>query len=289
MKKILIQLDTDSHPSVFDRIVASDSGADEIFAYGGVAPADVEGLVHGGMFTRSPKKLRKTAVFVGGSDVERGQAIFEAVHKCFFGPLRLSVMTDCNGSNTTAAAAVLSAARHLDLRGAVALVLGGTGPVGQRIAELVARAGGHVRLASRDKDRAGAAAEAVSSLTGSTHVVGCEIQSSGGRAAALQGAQVIFAAGAAGVSFLDRSDWASLDGLKVAIDLNAVPPVGIEGIEVTDRAADHEDVICYGAVGVGKLKMEIHREAIKRLFESNDQVLDTRAIFELGGELVARE
>ena len=67
MKKILIQLDTDQHPSVFDRIVASDSGADEIFAYGGVEPGDVEGLVHGGMFTRSPKKLRKTAIFVGGA------------------------------------------------------------------------------------------------------------------------------------------------------------------------------------------------------------------------------
>ena len=108
MKKILIQLDTDQHPSVFDRIVASDSGADEIFAYGGVEPGDVEGLVHGGMFTRSPKKLRKTAIFVGGSDIGRGQAILEAVQKCYFGPLRMSVMVDCNGSNTTAAAAVFT-------------------------------------------------------------------------------------------------------------------------------------------------------------------------------------
>ena len=56
-RKILIQLDTDSDPSVFDRIVAIDAGADEVFSYGGVKPETVREKVHGAIFTRGPKDL----------------------------------------------------------------------------------------------------------------------------------------------------------------------------------------------------------------------------------------
>ena len=49
---------------------------------------------------------------------------------------------DAGGWNTTAAAAVLIAAKHLTLAETTALVLGGTGPVGQRVAPAVGRRGG---------------------------------------------------------------------------------------------------------------------------------------------------
>ncbi len=141
MKTILLQLDTDPFPSTFDRVAAVDSGVDEVFSYGGVTPDAVEGLVHGGMFTRGPKDLKSTAVFIGGSDVALGEALFARVQQVFFGPMRLSVMMDSNGSNTTAAAAVLAARKHLELKGLHVLVAGATGPVGQRVAQLLARAG----------------------------------------------------------------------------------------------------------------------------------------------------
>ena len=131
-RKILLQLDTDPHPSVFDRVVAIDAGAEEIFSYGEVSSDDVEPLVHGAIFTRGPDTLNNTAIFVGGRNVARGEELFTAVSRTFFGPLRTSVMLDPNGANTTAAAAVLAASRHLDLEHTKALVLGGTGPVGQR-------------------------------------------------------------------------------------------------------------------------------------------------------------
>ena len=70
--------------------------------------------------------------------------------------------------------------------------------------------------------------------------------------------------------------------MKVAIDLNAVPPLGIEGIEVTDKGTQRDGVICYGAVGVGDTKMRIHKAAIAKLFESNDQVLDAEEVYALG-------
>ena len=115
MKRILIQLDTDSHPSSFDRVVAIDAGVDELFSYGGITPENVESLVHGAMFTRGPKDLANTAIFIGGSQVAESEAVLHRVRRTFFGPVCVSVMMDANGSNTTAAAAVIAASRHLKI------------------------------------------------------------------------------------------------------------------------------------------------------------------------------
>src|SRR5262249_35928977 len=142
-RKILIQLDTDPHPSVFDRVVAIDAGAEELFSYGNVRPEQVRSLVHGAIFTRGPKDLKHTAIFIGGSDVVAGEQLLAEVRKHMlpaFG-LQVSVLLDANGANTTAAAAVRVAARHLDLASTRAVVLGATGPVGQRAALLLARQG----------------------------------------------------------------------------------------------------------------------------------------------------
>src|SRR3984957_10844567 len=135
-RKILIQLDSDPHPSVFDRVVAIDAGVDELFSYGGVKPEQVAGLIHGAIFTRHPRDLKRTAVFVGGSDVVAGERLVSEALKAMIPDygLRVSVLLDANGANTTAAAAVRAASKRLDLKTARALVLGGTGPVGQRVA-----------------------------------------------------------------------------------------------------------------------------------------------------------
>src|SRR5262245_25099970 len=128
-RKILIQLDSDPHASVFDRVVAVDAGAEEIFSYAGVKPEDVQSIVHGAIFTRGPKDLKHTAIFVGGSDVGAGERLLAEARKHMipqFG-LRVSIMLDANGANTTAAAAVRAASRHMNLKDAKALVLGGTG------------------------------------------------------------------------------------------------------------------------------------------------------------------
>lgn len=287
MKKILIQLDTDPQPSVFDRVVAHDAGADEVFAYGGVSPDHVEGLVHGAMFTRGPKDLKNTAVFIGGRDVEAGQKVLDRTLKAFFGPIRVSILVDCNGSNTTAAAAVLAAARHVELSNCTAVVFGGTGPVGQRVAELVAAAGGTVRITSRGRDRAEETCQVIRERATGGKIEAHETSSREGKAAALAGVQAIFAAGAAGAQFLTTKEWSDLDALKVAVDLNAVPPAGLEGIDMKDAGSERQRVACYGALGVGNLKMKIHKTAVARLFESNDRVYDIRAIFDLGREVLA--
>src|SRR2546425_8773923 len=101
MRKLLLQLDSSRLPSVFDRVVAYDAGADEVLSYGGIAEADVRDLIHGCIFTRAPKDLKHTAVFIGGTDMAAGEALLAAARQAFFGPLTLSLMPDSNRSHTT--------------------------------------------------------------------------------------------------------------------------------------------------------------------------------------------
>jgi hypothetical protein len=278
---ILVQLDTDPLPSVFDRVVAVDAGADHVFAYGGVTPENVTNLVHGCIFTR--KELNRTAIFIGGADLVAGEAVLAAVRAAMlpqFG-LQVSVMLDSNGANTTAAAAVRAATRHLNLVNTPALVLGGTGPVGQRVARLLARAGAEVRIGSRQKDRAELVCAAIRHKVPGAHVEAVATATSADAPAALGGRSLVVAAGAAGVVLLPKKYRSGCATLQVAIDLNAVPPAGIEGVEAMDAGIKRDGVICYGALGVGGTKMKIHKAAVAKLFERNDQVLDAEEAYEL--------
>src|SRR6266496_4923729 len=106
MRKLLLQLDSSRLPSVFDRVVAYDGGVDEVMSYGGVVEADVRDLIHGCIFTRGPKDLKNTAVFVGGADIAVGEQLLATATKAMFKPFTVFAMVDSNGPNTTAGAAV---------------------------------------------------------------------------------------------------------------------------------------------------------------------------------------
>ncbi len=285
MRKILIQLDTDPQPSVFDRVVAIDSGVDELFSYGSVTPENVVGLVHGAIFTRGVPDLKNTAVFIGGSNVAAGEQLFAKVQKTFFGPMRVSTMMDSNGSNTTAAAAVLACRKHEPLTGASVLILAGTGPVGHRAAQILAAEGAEVRVGSRTRDKAEQTCFAIAKVLSAARVTPVATGTEFELAEACDGVTLVIAAGAAGIELLSAERRGSLKSLRVAVDLNAVPPLGIGGVEVMDKAKDRDGQLCYGAIGVGGTKMKIHRAAVARLFESNDQVLDTAAIYAIGQSL----
>jgi hypothetical protein len=282
-----VQLDTDPLPSVFDRVVAVDAGVQHVFGYGGVTPQNVMPLVHGCIFTRGPKDLHRTAIFVGGSDVTAGEAVLAEVKKHLIPQYGLSVslMLDSNGANTTAAAAVRAAGRHVDLSSAQSLVLGATGPVGQRVVRLLARSGGHVRVGSREKSRADAVCALVRANVPNAKLEAVGVGSSGDGPAALDGRSLVVAAGAAGVVLLPKKVRDTAKSLRVAIDLNGVPPAGIEGVEPNDKAADRGGVLCYGALGVGGAKMKIHKAAIARLFVANNAVLDVEEVYNLALQL----
>ena len=285
MRKLLLQLDSSRLPSVFDRVVAYDAGADEVLSYGGVTESDVRDLVHGCIFTRGPKDLKHTAVFIGGADMEAGERLLAAARKAFFPPFLVSLMLDSNGSNTTAVAAVakiLEAAG--DVRGKRAVVVAGTGPVGQRAAGLLAMAGADVLITSRKADAGEKARALVSQRFGGT-VRSAPMATSDAAAKALDGAMVVLNAGPAGVQLVPKSAWAGRAGLKVAADVNAVPPLGIEGIDTMDDGVVKDGVTVFGALAIGHLKMKVHKACIARLFERNDLVLDAETIADVAREL----
>ena len=279
MRNLLLHLDTSPQPSVFDRIVAYDAGADEVMSYGGVTADTVRDLVHGAIFTRGPKDLHHTAIFIGGTDMAAGEQLLSAVRGAMFGPMRVSVMLDSNGSNTTAVAAVAKLLQAVgDVSGRRAVVTAATGPVGLRAAGLLARAGARVAATSRQA-RGGALADRIQRRFGGT-VDEVAMPDGSDAAAALEGADLLLSAGASGVRLIPREAWAGR-GLRAAADLNAVPPAGIEGIEAQDNGRDRDGTTTFGALGVGGLKMKIHKACISRLFEKNDLVLDIETIAEL--------
>lgn len=283
-KTILIQLDPDAHASVFDRVVAIDSNVDELFSYANVQTDQVRDLVHGAIFTRGPKDLKNTAIFIGGGNVEKSEALLAKALGAMvpeYG-LRVSVLFDANGCNTTAAAAVRIAAKNLDLKDKKVLILAGTGPVGQRAALLLAKLGAKVFLSSRTIEKARSAIVSLGKKIGECPApVAIQVANDVELKSALEGVELVISTGAAGVCLLPEKIRQAVSTLKMVIDLNAVPPMGIEGTSVMDKGVIREGVICYGAIGVGDLKMKIHRAAIAALFTRNDQVMDALEVYEI--------
>jgi hypothetical protein len=284
IKKLLFLFDTDPYASVFDTVVAYDGGADRVAGYANVTPDNVGTLVDGTIFTRGGKEKQNTAIFVGGGDMGKGEALLKAVKKKFFGPFRVSVMLDPNGSNTTAAAGVALLAKATTLRGKKAVVLAGTGPVGMRAAALLAQEGADVSLTSRSKERAENAAKAIEGRFG-VKVRPVQGADEAARAKDLEGAQIVFAAGAIGIELVKTSHWEGNPTIEAVADVNAQPPLGLEGIEATDKGKERDGKLCFGALGIGGLKLKLHRACIGQLFENPEQVLDAEHIYALAKEM----
>jgi methylenetetrahydrofolate/methylenetetrahydromethanopterin dehydrogenase (NADP+) len=284
MKKLLFLFDTDPYASVFDTVVGYDGGADRVTGYANVTTDNVGVLVDGTIFTRGGKDKQNTAIFVGGSDMAKGEALLKAVQKKFFGPFRVSVMLDPNGSNTTAAAGVALLAKATKLKGKKAVVLAGTGPVGMRAAGLLAQEGAEVSLTSRSKERAEKAAQAIEARFG-VKVKPVQGADEAARAKDLEGAQIVFAAGAIGVELVKTSHWEGNRTIEAVADVNAQPPLGLEGIEATDKGKERDGKICFGALGIGGLKLKLHRACIGQLFENSEQVLDAEHIYALAKKM----
>ncbi len=284
MKKLLFQFDTDSHPSVFDTVVGYDGGADHVIGHGGLTPENITALVEGAIFTRAPKDKKNTAIFIGGSDIIAGQQLLTAVQACFFSGFQVSVMLDSNGSNTTAAAAVAKLASSGVLAGKKAVVLAGTGPVGQRAATMLAQEGADVFLTARTMDRAIYACHNMKTRFGVT-ITPIEAFDNEARALIIKDAHIVLATGATGVQLLSAEQWQNNPTIEMIADANATPPLGIGGTDMMDKGTLRHGKIIWGAIGFGTLKLALHRACIAQLFTDNKQVLDAEIIYALAKKM----
>lgn len=281
MKKLLLHFDQDPHPSAFDQVAAYDSGVDNVMAYGGVTAANARTQVYGAIFTRGVEDLKNTAIFIGGSDVVAAEETFDVVLKTFFGPMRVSVMFDANGSNTTAAAAVAKIMSAIkDPAGKKAVVLAGTGPVGVRAAILLAGEGCRTYISSRQFARSKETCDHIKTKFGAD-IYPLEVKEDAGCKQALDGAAIVFCAGKLGVELVKQEIWSTNPALEVIADVNAVAPTGAGGIKVTDDGKLREGKTIFGAIGIGGLKMKVQHEAVASLFERNDRILDVKEIYQI--------
>jgi methylenetetrahydrofolate/methylenetetrahydromethanopterin dehydrogenase (NADP+) len=280
MKRLLLLLDSDPMPNAYDIIVGYDGGADHIVGYGGITPDNVGALIDGAVFTRGPSEKKHTAVFIGGANMAAGEELLAAVTKRFFGNFRVSVMLDSNGSNTTAAAGVAQIAKAVPLANKKVVVLSGTGPVGLRAAALFAKEGAQVSLTSRDKQRAAAACHLIQARFGVSPIP-LAAADNDARGATIRGADIVFAAGGIGVKLLEERHWQDERTIELIADCNAQPPLGVGGIDATDKGNTRHQKLVFGALGIGGLKLKLHRACVAQLFQSSDQVLDAEEIYAL--------
>ncbi len=280
MKKILVQLDSDKLASVFDAITAYDAGVGHILQYGTVKPEQVRDLVYGAMFTRGGEDLRNSAVFIGGSEVTIGEEMLKATVDSFFGPMRVSVMLDSNGCNTTAVAAVRKIISAGEIRGRKVVILAGTGPVGMRAAALLAREGADVLLTSRNLEKSTNACKTVKDRF-NTELSPAKVSTPEETSEIMNNAYAVLCAGAAGIMLLPESIWQEHPTLRVMADANAVPPLGIENTKPHWAGKEIDGKIIFGALGIGGLKMQIHRECVAQLFTRNDLILDAEEIYDI--------
>jgi methylenetetrahydrofolate/methylenetetrahydromethanopterin dehydrogenase (NADP+) len=287
VKKVLLQLDTDQHPSPFDAIVAYDAGVDVLLSHGSVTPQEVRDLVQGAFFTRAPGDS-SMAVWVGGSDVAEGEKLLDEVEATYFGPFRLSTMLDSDGCNTTAATAIALIANDRDLRGRRAVILG-VGPVGLRSATLLAGEGCEVLATSIPADVLGTDSYRRPRGLAVAERLGIDAREVADRAemeAALEGGNIVVSAGPAGVQVLRREVWSANPTIQLLVDYNAAEPLGIDGIEAGDVLAEREGKLVLGALGLGGKKMKTHKSCVRRLFERNDLVLNADGVYAVAREIV---
>jgi len=287
MRKLLLQLDSSRLPSVFDQVVGYDAGADIVMSYGGITEGDVRDLIHGCIFTRGPKDLHNTAVWIGGNNMSAGEQLLAMAQDALFDPFRVSIMLDSNGSNTTAVAAVVKIEQALgDLKGKKVVVLAGTGPVGQRAAGLLAKDGANVTITSRKPEQGEKARQFISARF-NVQVEARTMADPAQVAEVLDGVEVLLNSGAAGIQMVSREAWRAQKSLRIAVDLNAVSPLGIEGTGVNDSGEMRDGVIMFGAFGVGNFKTKLHKACVAKLFTRNDLIMDAEAIADTARELIA--
>jgi len=104
----------------------------------------------------------------------------------------------------------------------------------------------------------------------------------------MAGIEILLNAGPAGVLMMPRAGWANRPDLRVVVDLNAAPPLGVEGIETGDAGVERDGAIVFGAFGVGNFKTKLHKACVARLFTRNDQVLDAETIAAVAREMIAK-
>lgn len=284
--------------SPFDVNMAVDAGWATVVPYTRVETAEVTGLVQDAIFSRGPKGVRRTGMFIGGRDIDQAMDMLRLARSAMVPPFEISVFADPSGAFTTAASLVAAVERQLqivhdtDLADQRVLVFGGTGPVGTAAAVIAARAGANVAIVGHTGDQHPRQVVAACKQHYNVDIEPVDGSSDALKEQLLAHADVLFGTAKAGVQVLSANNLKAATKLKVAGDLNAVPPLGIEGVDLMDNGKPIEGLsgaVGIGAMAVGNVKYHVQQECLKDMASAEKpQYLDFQHAFDRARIYVAK-
>jgi len=297
---LLFYIDTDVKASPFDICMAYDVGYNAVIPYENVNPEDARNITQDALLSRGPKGVKHTAFLIGGKDAERAEEVFQAVKDSMFPPFKTSIIIDPAGAYTTAAAMVAKAEDALvenklgELKDKTCAILG-TGAVGQIAAVLLAKMGCKVMIASLNPKRADGKehAESIARLLAKDHgvqVQGIFAPTPASKVEIIEKADVIMCAGVKGVRIIDKEMLKSIKNMKVLLDINAVPPFGIEGIELKDDMREMlPGIFVIGALTVGDLKHKTEKEILREARNNGKEVYNFNIALPMARKLLEKD
>ena len=297
---LLFYLDTDVKASPFDICMAYDIGYKAVIPYENVTPEDAKTIVLDALLSRGPKAAKHTAFLIGGKNAERAESVFKAVKDSMFPPFKTSIIIDPGGAYTTAAAMVAKAESALlssklgELKDKTCAILG-TGAVGQIAAVLLAKLGCNVMIASLNPKRLDGKehAEGVAKLLAKDHgvqVQGIFAPTPASKIEILKKADVVMCAGIRGVRLIDKDMLNEVKHIKVLLDINAVPPFGVEGIELKDDMREMvPGIFTIGALTVGNLKHKVEKEILREARNDGKEVYNYNIALPMARKLLQKE
>ncbi len=298
-RPILHMLDPNVHNSPFDINMAVDAGYDVVIPYSSVKLEEVAGLTQDAIFSRGPSGVKKTGLFLGGRDIGLAMDMLDSAKKAMVPPFEISVFADPSGAFTTAAALVACVEKELknnfgqELKGARAIVFGGTGPVGLATAVIAAEQGAITTIVDHFSiDTALDYADEAKRRYG-VDLKATTAASDADKARLVSNADIVFCTAKAGIQVLSASVLEDAKRLKVAGDVNAVPPLGIEGVDLMDLgkpleyATNSEGAVGVGALAVGNVKYQLQKTLLEETLHADKPVyLDFRNAFDGARKLV---
>jgi len=298
-RSIIHMIDPMAYVSPFDINMAVDAGYDVVIPYANVELSQINGLLQDAIFSRGPKGVKNTAVFIGGRNMDLAMKMLEAAKEAMVPPFEVSVLADPAGAFTTAAALVACVERELKtkhgmkLKGSKGIIFGGTGPVGIATGVIASLAGADITLVSHQSiENAQSIANEYNASCGST-MSGTIGASDADKAYLLANVDIAFCTAKAGVEVLNDSVLGDTNSLKVVGDVNAVPPLGVRGLETQDfgvpltHAVSSKGAVGIGALAVGHIKYLTQQALLKLMLETDKPVyVDFRDAFSTARELV---
>jgi len=294
-KSILHLITAAKNASPFDVNMAYDAGYDQIIPYTNVALSEVAGLSQDVIFSRSPSGVKREAIFIGGRDIDLAMQMLEASKKAMFAPFECSIFADPSGAFTTAAAMIAKLEFHLkkqfneDLTGKTLSVFGANGPVGGCAAIIAAQQGAIVQLVTY---------KSVTDLVAKVNSWNVKYQinlqvvdgtTEQAKQQVLANADLVICSAAAGVQVISQGHLQVAKKLKVLADVNAVPPLAVQGLAVDSDGVVIEGSQAFGigALAIGQLKYLTQQQLLKdMLMAEKPQVLEFMSAFKLARELL---